>query len=107
MRSNFHLMGAPTAVLYRARCSLAAPAGRAAAHAAVATAVADHDGAAGGATGCVAHLVHLAHGVGGVVDAAISQVRHRAGSHWIVFRLCAVIGETGLGSAADRSDRIA
>ena len=53
--------------------SLAASAGGAAAHAAVAGAVADHDGSAGRATGGVAHLVHLAHGFGGVVDAAVLE----------------------------------
>ena len=52
---------------------LAASARRSAAHAAVATAVAHHDGPAHVATGRVAHVVHVAHGVGGVVDAAVLQ----------------------------------
>ncbi len=50
---------------------LAAAAGAAAFHAAVAGSVADHDGSAGGAAGGVAHVVHALHGVGGVVDAAV------------------------------------
>ena len=47
---------------------LAAAAGRAATHASVTAAIADHDGAAGVATGCVAHVEILLHGVGRVKD---------------------------------------
>ena len=58
---------------------LTAPARRPAAHAAVATAVAHHDGAAHIATGRVAHVVHLAHGVGRVIQAAVLQAGHVRG----------------------------
>jgi hypothetical protein len=51
--------------------TLTAAAGAAAFHAAVAGAVADHDGSAGGAAGGVAHVVHGFHGVGCVDDAAV------------------------------------
>ena len=51
--------------------SLAAAGGGAAFHAAVAGAVAGHDGSAGGAGGGVSHVVHLFHGGGGVVEAAV------------------------------------
>jgi len=74
MRSNFHLMGKPTASFLIAHQILTAAARRPAAHAAVAAPVADHDGAAGGATGSIAHLIHLAHGVGRMIDAAILQI---------------------------------
>jgi len=50
---------------------LAAPACRAALHAAVAAAVAGHDAAAGGAAGAVAHVDHRGHGGGGVVDSSV------------------------------------
>ena len=39
---------------------------RAAAHAAIAAAIANHDGSAGGAARCIAHLVHVAHCLGRV-----------------------------------------
>src|SRR5580704_10192439 len=54
--------------------ALAAAGGAAAFHAAVAGAVAGHDGSAGAAGGCVAHVVHLLHAVGcvgRVEDAAV------------------------------------
>src|ERR1700677_4715627 len=47
---------------------LAATAGRAAAHASVTAAVANHDGSAGMATGRIAHVEVLLHGVGSVKD---------------------------------------
>ena len=47
MGFNFHLMGAPTTTIKTDHCFLAAPTSRTAAHAAIATAVADHDGATG------------------------------------------------------------
>lgn len=50
---------------------LGAAAGGAAFHAAVAGAVAGHDGSAGGAGGAVSHVVHGLHGGGGVEDAAV------------------------------------
>src|SRR5271157_6053771 len=50
----------------RRRRYLRTPAGTAAAHALVATAVADHDGAAERATGSVAHIGHVCEGVGGM-----------------------------------------
>jgi hypothetical protein len=50
---------------------LAAAAGAAATHASVAASVSYHDGSAGVAAGGVAHVVHAAHGVGGVVEAAV------------------------------------
>ena len=55
------------------KLSSAAAAGAAAAHALVATAVADHDGAAERATGSVSHVDHAGEGVGGV-DGTRSQV---------------------------------
>ena len=58
---------------------LAAAAGAATAHATVAASVPCHDGAAGGATGGVAHVVHLLHGVGDVVYAAIFHLVLGAG----------------------------
>src|ERR1700677_3395934 len=50
------------------RVSLAAAASRTTAHASVTAAVADHDGAAGVATGRVTHVEILLHGVGRVKD---------------------------------------
>src|ERR1017187_7503295 len=61
-------------------CLLAATASRPAAHAAIATAVADHDGAAGWATRCVAHLIHLAHRIGCMVNSAVFHVWHLCGT---------------------------
>src|SRR5882757_7926365 len=46
---------------------LAAAAGGAAAHASVTATVADHDGSAGVATGCVTHVEVLLHGVGRMI----------------------------------------
>jgi len=66
---------------------LAAAAGRAAGHAAVAASVADHDGSAGVAAGGVAHVVEVLHGVGGVVDAAVFHVE------FALFRAGGEVGE--------------
>src|ERR1700758_1779469 len=57
---------------------LAAAGGAAAFHAAVAGAVAGHDGSAGGAGGGVAHVVHLFHGRGGVDVAAVGDSQCRS-----------------------------
>src|ERR1700729_3114288 len=58
--------------------SLAASARAATFHAAVAGAVAGHDGSAGGAGGGVAHVVHLFHGRGGVDVAAVGDSKCRS-----------------------------
>ena len=47
-------------------------------HAAVAGAVAGHDGSAGAAGGGVTHVVHLLHGRGGVDEAAVRWERSRS-----------------------------
>src|SRR5271170_319516 len=77
---NFHLMPKPT--LFSPHpwlFLLAAPAGTAAGHAAVAASVADHDGSAGVAAGGVAHVVETLHGVGGMIDASVFHVEFAAG----------------------------
>ena len=56
-----------------ASLKLAAAAGGAAAHAAIAASVANHDGSAGMAAGGVAHVKVLPHGVGGVEDGACAE----------------------------------
>jgi len=71
MGHNFHLMRKPTTVKPGSEITLTAPARRSAAHAAVARAVAHHDCPAGAATRRIAHVVHLAHGIGGMIQAAI------------------------------------
>ena len=61
------------------RYSLAAAACASTFHAAVAGAVAGHDGAAGAAAWAVAHVVELLHGGGGVVEAAVCRFQRRDG----------------------------
>src|SRR4051812_1538765 len=50
---------------------LTASAGLAAAHAAIAASVADHDGAAYAAARRITHVIEIPHGVGCMIDAAI------------------------------------
>jgi len=63
----------------RQMLSLAAPAGRAAAHATVAASISYHDGSAGLAAWSVSHIVETLHRIGGMIDAAVFDVKFATG----------------------------